>query len=202
MAFPTKFQPGYNKKNEHQDTIDLRKETTYILNNYGYFVLLRRNYKKIHCSCYTESIYKDYDLKCPYCSTGFVNRIEKHLTRNDLAVGERTVVQYMNDMQASRYNLHAYKFYFNHYVMPNEQDIIYVVTWDDSKKPQSVVKEYEVVAAIDRRSDYGRIEYWVCYTRSRAFGMKPVKEITIRRLEDENIYKDYPDAELQYDLVW
>lgn len=180
--------------------IDLRKETEYILNKYGLFVLLRRNFK-IHCSCY-KSVNGDYNSKCSLCGgTGFINRIEKHLARKIIGVSNRTLVQNLNDAEFSRIMVDAYKFYFHYYVNPQIQDLIYVVTWDGDK-PSTLVAEYEIVNTDDMRGDNGRIEYWQAYCRSRVIGSKPFKKMNIRRLRTEDVDMSYEDASIQYDVVW
>ena len=187
--------------NHYSDGIDLRYDMETILNYYGFFVLLHRNYR-IHCNCFREDIYKNGEKGCSYCNgTGFVNRIEKHLTRR-MVVMERTMGGSMRDAEFGRMLVDDYKFFFHHYVMPKPQDLIYMVTWDNSDMPTHLIYEYEVVNTNELRGNNGRIEYWATYCRQRPFGKKEIKNSFVRKIEESMIDKSYEDAELQYDLIW
>ena len=185
------------------DGIDLRQDMEWIINNEGHFVLLRRNYQ-IHCVCYTQQVYKDSNSACPYClGTGRVNRIERHLGRKLMTLGDKLMIGRQQDTPQGKMLVTAYKFYFQHFVNPQQQDIIYEVSWDSRNpfKPFALIAEYDIIGAIDMRGDRGRIEYWEAHCHSRPFG-RQIRESVIRRLTDTNIDNAYPDARAQYDLQW
>jgi len=182
------------------DGIDLRREMYYMLNKYGHYVLLRRNYK-VHCSCYKEQTYKDPSNTCEYCGgTGYVSRVEKHLCRSEIAIGARSVVGSLNDSEISRLFVDSHRFYFFYYVNPSVQDIIYVVTWY-GENVGTVLHEYEVIDALDKRADNGRIEYWEAYVRERQVGGH-IRKIRTRQLVNNELYSDYEYNGIQFDLVW
>ena len=51
------------------------------------------------------------------------------------------------------------------------------------------------------RGDRGRIEYWIAHVHTRPFG-KQIRGAMIRKLSTDNIDLTYPDARVQYDLLW
>ena len=183
------------------DGIDLRTNMEYMLHNYGHHILLRKNYQ-IHCTRYTEDIYKDGRTSCPYCmGTGKVNRIEKHLARKIFTVGDRSMFDSLADAPHSVTMVDFYKVYFHHYVMPNSQDIIYEVSWDEDNNVVALIAEYVIIRSVPMRGDRGRIEYWIAHVHTRPFG-KQIRGAMIRKLSTDNIDLTYQDARVQYDLLW
>ena len=198
FTFPTKLNVK-NAEVHYSDgsEVDLRKEIKYILNNYGFHALIRRN-SKIHCSCF-DSLYNDGSIKCPYCGgTGRVNRVERHLVRRDYAVMDRSFQRNTTEAEFGRIVGTLYKFYMQHYVNPLVQDLIYYVTWCGDN-PKTLVSEFEIQSIDPLRADNGRIEFWKCICKEKVVG-KQIKQCVVRNMEGIDMSSE--DASYQYDLLW
>lgn len=197
-TFPTRiYITGEQKQYITGNGIDLRKEMKFLENTEGFEILLRRNFK-VHCSCF-DSLYNESSMKCQLCGgTGHVNRVEKHLTKRDFSIMDRSFLRNMSDGEFNRTGITLYKYYFQHYVAPTIQDLLYYVTWENNR-PKTLIAEYEIISSNPNRADGGRIEYYSCMSKERIVG-KPIKKSIVRKIE--TIDTSYPDAVYQYDLVW
>jgi hypothetical protein len=163
--------------------LNLRDEFLELLTDTGFYVLLQRQSKKIHCSCWNEK-YQEGKHDCTLCGgTGWVVRIERHLTRNmdaNIPVAEPTMNQVSN---VGRSAVQLTRWYFMHDVHPQIGDMIYEVTWDPKNphKPTGLVAAHMINQAYAKRGDHGRIEYWSCAARSETINNK-VRNIIVRSM--------------------
>lgn len=139
--------------------IDLRKELDNILSNFGYYVILQRTSRKIRCFCYDEKL-QEAKSNCLACGgTGWIGRLEKHVTRKDEASDIITYPDKIKQTDIGKMASPSDVFYFKHYVHPQVGDYIFEVGWTNNK-PTNLLTVYRINHVQPVRGTGGRIEYY------------------------------------------
>lgn len=131
--------------------IDMRQEFDNLLDDYGHYVLLIRQNKKV-------SIPKSFDnnlgLDCAYT-------IERHLCRAETASIPETLPRMQQGASAGEMAIASKMFYLKYDVRPSKGDLIVEVSWEDDKP---IIDEYTAIYEINYpepfKGDGGRIEYF------------------------------------------
>ncbi len=170
-----------------RNNIDLRKEIDDILKDYGYYVLLQRTSRKIHCSCFKEK-YQEPDSHCPICyGSGWVNRIEKHKTysQNQSLVVSKPGLNTMGPLGYIYTPANVY--HFKHDVHPQIGDLIYEVGWNKDR-PVNLHRCFKLSHSEAKRGDNGRIEFYFAASKAEAIDFK-FKEWTIHSIGSKKNYE-------------
>lgn len=172
--------------------INLRNEIDALFNEFGFYVLLRRSNKHLHCSCYDHT-YQSADPDCPYCyGSGLVTSVERHICMQK-HLGKVVKLQAIG-MVADDGEI----FYFRYNVSPNVGDHIYKVGWNNTV-PTGVQSVYTINNAQDFRGDYGRTEFYSCIARLQPANVSKIS-ISVRRRRDA-IDGSLANIPYQYDLL-
>lgn len=140
--------------------IDLRQETSDLLQEYGHKIILQRTSRKIHCRCWDHNT-NEAQPRCPYCSgTGWVNRMESHYTRKDPGTSPVSWADRNKDTALGKQLQDANIYFFMHNAHPRVGDIMYEVGWDELGRPTHVIHTQEINYVFPYRADNGRIEYF------------------------------------------
>jgi hypothetical protein len=162
--------------------IDLRAEMQIMLegNEYwprrGHWVLLRRMDQKQKCYCWNEQAvgtigliddHRKYDepqLRCPTChGEGWIYKEELHLARRRLVSPEIGLAAEKTLSEIGWMAVNYIVFYFQYYVNPTKEDIIYEIELDVDGEPVRpiVYKERYLTSVCEPfRDENGRIEFW------------------------------------------
>ena len=131
--------------------IDLRDKFDNVLEDYGHYVLLIRQNKKI-------KLPKSYDnnLGLEYGYT-----VERHMSRSMTASIPETLPRMNTGMIAGEMAIASKMFYFRYDVRPSEGDLVVETSWEDDRP---IIDEYTAIYEINYpepfRGDKGRIEYF------------------------------------------
>lgn len=163
--------------------IDLRDAFEDIIRDTGYYVLLRRTERKMHCSCW-DPINQDADDQCIYCGgTGRVSIIERQLTRKTRTMFATTAPNNVVLANPSNFEVPSYTYYFRYDVHPRVQDLVYEVSWLDDNNPKVILAENEINLVEPLRDRRGRIEYYRASCSERPIN-KTIHSTQIRRLRE------------------
>lgn len=163
--------------------IDLRKEFTELIDDYGHYILLQRTSRKIRCRCYDE-IRQEGDHDCKLClGKGWLSKIERHKTRYDAAI-QVVSRPNLNILGPTGHSwVDAKVFFFKHDTSLQVGDMIYEVGWDkrNPQKPTHLIRTYAINDTYEYRADNGRIEYRIASVKSETISTK-IRNIVIRSL--------------------
>lgn len=130
---------------------DLRLELDQLLQDYGHYILLIRQDKKVKI----PKSYKN-NLGLRYAYT-----IEKHICRSETASVPETLPRINQGQLPGEMAIASKMFYLKHDVRPQKGDLIVEIEWD---KDKPIIDEYTSIYEINYpeplRGDGGRIEYF------------------------------------------
>lgn len=151
----------------------MREEFDNILEDYGHYILLVRQNKKVELP-------KSYDASL---GLGCAYTIEKHLCRSMTASIPETLPRMQQGRNAGEMAISSKMFYLRYDVRPSKGDLIVEPSWIDD---QPVIDEYTAIYEINYpepfRGDNGRIEYF-----RAACELNPVEAtLRLKRIAGEN----------------
>lgn len=160
--------------------INLRDEFHEIMQNYGHYILIQRTGRSIRCSCWSEK-YQEAEPECSLCGgTGWLSRIERHLTRKESASQIISKPNLRQQNPTGKTWIDTHHFYFYHNVHPQVGDYIYEVGWS-GHKPTHLSRMYMINDIDPLRGDNGRIEYWTASAKAETINVD-LKEQLIYQL--------------------
>ena len=131
--------------------IDLRQEFEDILENYGHYILLVRQNKKV-------PLPKSYDTNL---GLNYGYTIERHLCRSMTAGIPQTLPRMPVGSMPGEIVVSSKMFYLKYDVKPQKDDLVIECAWDGEKP---VIDEYTAIYKLNYpepfRGDQGRIEYF------------------------------------------
>lgn len=161
-------------------SIDLRKEFSELIKDYGHDILLQRSDKKMRCRCWNAK-YLEASSDCPYClGAGYVSRIERHTVMRKNATQVVSRPNLLQQTEVGKMWVDAIHYYLSYYTNPQAGDYIYEVGWAGDK-PSAVLHCYRINDVYAYRGDRGRIEYWGVAVKSEPSQM-PVATPVVRKI--------------------
>lgn len=184
---------------ESAGEVDLRDELADLLRGefgglpHGQTFILRRARRgedslPLKCSCvdpYTGT--PDLDTPCPYClgegvlfdEETFIGYSVKQVFRGQQRTGLATVESSEAKLPPGVINQLGAIIYTEYFVVPTTDDVIVEIKLDLEGLPVTpIVREakYKIVAALDFRSDNGRVEFWKLFCSAKLVNSKNIGE--------------------------
>lgn len=153
--------------------IDLREEFGQLLGDYGYYILLQRSNRKVHCRCW-DPRYMEPQSDCMYCNgSGWVVKLERHICRSDPAMQPVTYPNLNAQSPQGEAWIPAESFFLTYSVKPQVGDYVYVVGWR-GRRPTNLFAAYEINHVQPQRGDRGRVEYYKVSVKRVTMGIKRI----------------------------
>lgn len=160
--------------------LNLREEMDELFVEFGYYVLLQRTSRKIHCSCWNEQS-QEGNSKCTKCNgTGWLIKIERHKTRKQDGANTPSKPNLNQQVEVGNVWTSSSVFYLRHDVNPQVGDIIYEVGWNNNR-PINLINAHQISHVEPCRGNHGRIEYYRITARLNSVD-RIFKESIIRNL--------------------
>ena len=163
--------------------LDMRAQFAELLNDYGFWVLLQRNSKRIHCTCWNEKYQEGLSTHTPCGGTGWITRIERIQTRRKEAAITVTRPDLTQEASIGRVVTNEFYWYARWDTFPRAGDLLYEVNWDNTNaiRPVSLVKVHSINAVDEYRGDNGMVIYNTIATRQTTSNLK-VENLIIRSI--------------------
>jgi len=155
------------------DDINIREEMTELINEHGYWAILRQAVPGTRCAC-VNPITNSADPRCDNClSTGYayIDRFAK--VRKSRPIG---ITQMLGAEQRAAVRVMAPTdsiFYLEHYNMPTSQDFVLELaidsTYQDPVRPYKVISVNDISDVREQRDREGRIEYYAVTAELKAW---------------------------------
>jgi hypothetical protein len=168
-----------NMEFERFDDIKLREELKWMMNNWGYYIILVRASSML-CSCSSKEGQQASSFCTKCLGIGRRIKLEK---RKVVGLPSSQVISRPNSTQQGNIGeiySDAKKFYCDFFVHPNVGSFIYEVSWKDNNII-NIHGVYKIEHADPLRMDDGKIEYYAIHTHREVmnidFKEKVLKEL-------------------------
>lgn len=168
--------------------MDMRLEFNKLLQQYGHYVLLVHNNRRLRCSCWNDKTQEALKT-CPYCfGLGHIPVVTRHLCRERIVTVADSMGRILQPYQYGETTIPSRGYYFKHDVEIAVKDFIVDVPFDARNIPiLSDYRIYEINYAEGFRGEKGRTEYIKVYASADTVNMEIVAA-NIRKSGNTDIY--------------
>lgn len=151
------------------NSINLRKEFDYLVNEFGINAFIIRKLKHTRCKCYNY-LNRDGNSKCKICGgSGNLNSIEKiKILVQDVSKN----ASYMNMSDFGLTISNTYVIYCKFDTVPKVGDQIFITGFGKDNLPIDIKYDCLIVSLKETRGDGGKIEFYHLLTEFKAEKMR------------------------------
>lgn len=158
--------------------IDIRKELSKFLDDYGYPIIYVRRDLRFRCSCYSERSGESSNPNCPKCfGTSYAVQVERIRSRRSASQIPETKAGARNSGDGGEIHVSAYVYYMEYNIEPKTGDLIMEVEWNNNL-PSKIKEKLEISIAEPKEGYQGRIEFYQVYCRTHWLGVNDNDTLT------------------------